>query len=415
MSASRRHHAALIASQLASGAGSLLLLLVTARALGPSGRGEFTFFLLWPMLGAYLVSLGVPGANLRLVAADRSRAPALIGNTGAIAALTAAVTVIPLLLGPPEWLVGPMSTELVWLAWAAMAMMVVFQGLTWLQMGLGQFVQASALRGVFPAAAAAIFGLLVLTDDSWSTPEAAAGTFLVSVAAVTVGVAVALLRGGPAPVLDRVLLRESLPFALRYQGGLVAQLVTYRMDQWVLGLSQPTASLGVYSVAASVSEVATYPATARGMTRFREASASEDTSARSMITATALSTVASALLMAGVALVAIPPVFGEDFDSAVRLTLLLLPGTLGVGVMRVCANDLAGRGRPGAASIVAVVQATLMVAAFVVLIPAHGADAAAIISSVGYLLGGAATAVLLVRERRSGRRGAVVVEEPLEA
>jgi O-antigen/teichoic acid export membrane protein len=297
-----------------------------------------------------------------------------------------------------------MSTELAWLAWGATAVMVLFQGLTWLQMGLGEFVLASVLRGVFPAAAAALFGFLLLAGDSWSTPETAAGAFLISVAAVTIGVAVALVRGAPRPVLDRLVMRESLSFALRYQGGLVAQLVTYRMDQWVLGLSQPVSSLGVYSVAASVSEVATYPSSAKGMTRFRDAAASVDASARSVIVWTALTTAGAALLVAAAAVLAIPPVFGEDFDDAVRLTLLLLPGALGVGVMRVCANDLSGRGRPGVVSLVALIQAALMVAAFIVLIPEHGADAAAIISSVGYLLGGAATAALLVRERRSGRR-----------
>ena len=66
--------------------------------------------------------------------------------------------------------------------------------------------------------------------------------------------------------------------------------------------------------------------------------------------------------------------------------------------MRVCGNDLAGRGRPALVSAVALVQAALMVPAFAVFVPSHGANAAAIISSVGYLLGGAAVALLLIRE-----------------
>jgi O-antigen/teichoic acid export membrane protein len=398
-SGGRRNHAALIASQLASGAGSLLLLLVTARALGADGRGVFSFFLLWPMLGGYLLSLGVPAANLQLVAEDPRRAPALFGNTLAVAAAVALATAVPLLLGPPDWLIGPMSIELAWIAWLATAVMVVFQGLTWLQMGQGRYVMPSLLRGVFPAAAAAGFGVLILLGGSdWETTIAAASAFTASVGVVTLGVAASLVRAGARPALDPRLARTSLSFAARYQGGLIAQLVTYRADQWVLGLSQPSATLGTYSVAVSVSEVATYASSAKGMTRFRESAARLETSAHGTIAWVAASTAVSAVLIAAAAAVGIPLLFGSDFDDALGLTLLLLPGTLGIGLMRVCGNDLAGRGRPALVSAVALVQAALMVPAFAVFVPSHGANAAAIISSAGYLLGGAAVALLLIRE-----------------
>ena len=399
----RRSHAVLIASQLASGAGSLLLLLVTARVLGADGRGVFSFFLLWPMLGGYVLSFGLPGANLQLVAEDPDRAAGLFGNTIAISAAIGAVTAVPLVLGPPDWLIGPMSTGLAWLAWAVTAVMIVFQGLTWLQMGQGRYVLASLLRGVFPAAAAAGFGLLVLLGgDDVETTASAGAVFTASVAVVTVGVALDLLRRGVRPTLDAQLARRALPFAVRYQGGLVAQLVTYRADQWVLGLSQPAATLGTYSVAASVSEVCTYASSAKGMTRFREAATRVEASVSEIVAWVIVSTAASAVLVAGAAVVGIPLVFGSDFDDAVGLTLLLLPGTLGIGLMRVCGNDLAGRGRPGAVSLIALVQAIVMVAAFVVLVPEHGADAAAIISSAGYLAGGSAVALLLARELKGG-------------
>jgi O-antigen/teichoic acid export membrane protein len=389
----------LIASQLASGAGSLLLLLITARALGAEGRGVFSFFLLWPMLGGYLLSLGVPAANLQLVAEDPRRAPGLFGNTIAVAAAVAVATAIPLLLGPPDWLIGPMSIELAWLAWLATAVMVVFQGLTWLQMGQGRYVLPSLLRGLFPAAAAAVFGVMIFLGGSdWETTVAAASAFTASVAVVTFGVAASLVRAGARPALDAGLARTSLSFAARYQGGLIAQLVTYRADQWVLGLSQPTATLGAYSVAVSVSEVATYAASAKGMTRFRESAAGVDTGARATISWVAVSTAISAVLVAGAAVVAIPLLFGSDFDDALGLTLLLLPGTLGIGLMRVCGNDLAGRGRPALVSAVALVQAAVMIPAFVVFVPSHGANAAAIVSTAGYLLGGAAVALLFLRE-----------------
>jgi hypothetical protein len=51
-----------------------------------------------------------------------------------------------------------------------------------------------------------------------------------------------------------------------------------------------------------------------------------------------------------------------------------------------------------------------MIPAFVVFVPSHGADAAAIISTVGYLLGGAAVALLFLREAAARPRDPRVTE-----
>jgi O-antigen/teichoic acid export membrane protein len=148
-----------------------------------------------------------------------------------------------------------------------------------------------------------------------------------------------------------------------------------------------------------VSEVATYAATAEGMTRFRDSARRVAASPWALARRVAASTAAFAAIIAATAFWAVPLVFGARFAGAVPLVLILLPGTLGLGLLRVCGNDLSGRGRPGLASAIATVQALAMGVAYVLLIPGHGATAAAIVSSAGYLAGGVASLLAALRAR----------------
>jgi O-antigen/teichoic acid export membrane protein len=393
----RRAHAALIASQVASSAGSLALLLVTARALGPDGRGVFAFFLLWPALGGYLLALGLPGANLKLVAEAPGRTRALMGNALLMTAPVGGLAALPLLLGPPDWLLGPMPLTIAWLAWAATVAAVAFNGLTWIQMGRGSYIFPSLLKGALPFGAAAILvGWAALPGPGPTTQDSCA-VYAACAAAATLLAAVALVRAAGPPATDRRLLASSLSFGARYQVGLVSSQVGYRADQWVLGATHSPADLGIYSVAVSTSEAATYAATARGMTVFRESARGERARPRRLIAGIVAVTALSAALIALIAVWAVPLVFGSAFEDAVPLLAILLPGTIGAGLARACGNVLSGRGRPGLVAVVASTQALLMLAGFLVLIPPHGATAAAAVSTAGYLLGGAACALLMAR------------------
>jgi O-antigen/teichoic acid export membrane protein len=400
--ASRADHLALVASQFASGAGSLALLLVTARTLGPSGRGVFAFFLLWPALGGYLLSLGLPGANLKFAAERPERAAGLFGNGLAVSVGIGALVAVVLAAGPADWLVGPMPSTVTWLAGLTLAVTVAFNAITWTQMGLGDYVGPNLLKGAVPLVAAAVLLALDAAGVGDGSVTAAAAVYAACVLAATGIAGAALARRGGPPALDLPLLRVTLAFAVRFQGILVAQTVSFRADQWVLGASHGPAALGVYSLAVSVSEVATYLASARGMTVFRSAARGTSGSARRLVAEVVAVTAASAALVAAIGVWAIPLVFGEGFRDAVGLLALLLPGTVGLGLLRVCGNELSGRGRPGVVAVVAIAQAVGLLGAFLLLVPDGGGRAAAIVSSAGYLLGGAACAWLAASGARRG-------------
>lgn len=399
----RRAQLAVLAGQFGAAAGSLLLLLATARILGVEGRGAFSFFLLWPTLGGYLLSLGLPGANLRRAADGSVEPQTLVGNTCVAVGAMSAVLVLPLSLGPPDWLTGPMSSRVTWLAATALIITALFNGLSWLQMGRGRFLLPNICKGVTPCAAALLLILATMLNPTLATVEIAASCWLTSQLVATLWVTGTLIRAYNRPRVNFTILCSSVIFGLKYQAGLIGQLVTYRSDQWVLGADGQTAELGVYSVAVSGSETATYAATALGMTRFRDAARGRRFAPSRTVAVVSGVTALAAVLVALVGVMAIPWVFGEEFSESVLLLLLLLPGTVGVGLVRVCGNELTGAGRPSVVSVISAVQAVVMIAAFVVLIPRYGAQAAAIGSSVGYLAGGGACAVSLFVVSRPGK------------
>lgn len=400
--------AALVGSQVVSAVGSFFLLVVTSRALGPSGRGVLSFLLLWPTLGAYILAFGIPAANLRAAAKTPQVTPALVQQTVFVTVATTSLLALWAAIGLPSWIVGPLSTQLVWIAIACTVMMSIFNGWTWIQMGLGDFIIPSILKGAFPAAAA-LAVLVLWKADLGLSVSGASIAYLASLAAVTSIAGLRLISRYGRPHLSASVLRHSLRYGTVYQGALLAQLVTYRADQWVLGVTRSSSSLGQYSVAVSLSEIATYISLAQGMVHFRSASRNERSVSSHLIGRTVLGALAGIVIVAGVVPL-IPIVFGSNFQSAVGLTLLLLPGTIGLALFRVCGNDIAGRGKPGVVSAVAVMQAPLMVGAYILLIPTFGTTAAALISSIGYCVGGGCIAVLMLKINRISETGELDVE-----
>jgi O-antigen/teichoic acid export membrane protein len=146
-----------------------------------------------------------------------------------------------------------------------------------------------------------------------------------------------------------------------------------------------------------VAELSTYLATARGMTVFRASARGEGAGAGRLVAEVSLATALSALAVGIGSILLIPLVFGDAFRDARHLVAILLPGMIGLGLMRVLGNRISGQGRPGVVALIAVVQAAALVAGYLIAIPGGGANAAAIVSTVGYVLGGVVCAVLALR------------------
>jgi O-antigen/teichoic acid export membrane protein len=409
----RRTGLALI-GQGGQAASSFLLTIAVARAVDPSIRGAFVLLTLVPQLGAYLVTLGLPGAVMRTSASDPPQRPALLGASalGALGGgvVLAAVTPVAMALAdadrPSLALIALGSVALTWLIFAA-----------WFALGCEQFLVAGALRTLpILGAALAVVALDALGHrgiDALFAPWAVLHALVALASLVYLARRYGIARPRRAQVVGWV------GYGVRYSAIQIVNLVALRLDQLILGWLATTAAVGLYSIAVSLTEGLLLATTAVGLVVFLDSAKGESSSRfRRKLALTVLASCAAAALLALTAQPLVHALFGERYAGAVALTRILAIGTPGLVVMRLMTNRLAGVGQPGRASIYALVTLAVTSGLDVALIPAHGATGAAWASAIGYDVGGAVAllatrAATVRRSATSARPAAAASSEPV--
>jgi len=85
-----------------------------------------------------------------------------------------------------------------------------------------------------------------------------------------------------------------------------------------------------------------------------------------------------------VALLAVPIVFGSDFEPSVRLGWILIPGTTAYGIAYAFSAVIVGRGHPGHILHATAIVTPLTLLLYLLLIPSFGATGAAVASTLSY-------------------------------
>jgi O-antigen/teichoic acid export membrane protein len=386
---------------------SLLNVLVTARILGPGGRGELALLTTIAILTASLAAFGLYEANANIGGREPGKRGALAANSlvlalalgGAAAALVAALVVVFPALG------GGADPLLQALALAAIPVLILQSGLMTLIQSQYGFAATNAAWLLSPSmnlalnGALAAFGLLTVGTAVlvWIAGQIAATALLA-------WHAVRGLEGVPRP--DAPLARRMLSFGSRTHLGRVMTMGNYRLDQWFVGAIAGHRELGLYSVAVAWAEALFYLPTALGMVQRPDlvrASASEAGARTAMVFRAAL--LFTALLAVGLVIAApilCVGVFGEDFRGSIDDLRVLAFGAFGIVALKLLGNALIAQGKPMRANAGVAVAFVTTVALDLLLIPSHGGIGAAIASTAAYTAGG--VAILVVFSRALGRR-----------
>ena len=386
---------------------SLLNVLVTARILGPGGRGELALLTTIAILTASLAAFGLYEANANIGGREPGKRGALVANSlvlalalgGAAAALVAALVVVFPALG------GGADPLLQALALAAIPVLILQSGLMTLIQSQYGFAATNAAWLLSPSmnlalnGALAAFGLLTVGTAVlvWIAGQVAATALLA-------WHAVRGLEGVPRP--DAPLARRMLSFGSRTHLGRVMTMGNYRLDQWFVGAIAGHRELGLYSVAVAWAEALFYLPTALGMVQRPDlvrASASEAGARTAMVFRAAL--LLTALLAVGLVIAApilCVGVFGEDFRGSIDDLRVLAFGAFGIVALKLLGNALIAQGKPMRANAGVAVAFVTTVALDLLLIPSHGGIGAAIASTAAYTAGG--VAILVVFSRALGRR-----------
>lgn len=348
---------------------------LTARYLGPAGRGEYYLVVTVLNLIVGLGIVGLPGTLTYLVARDRDYLARLHANAFwisagmGVAGSLAAQALAGFLPG-----VSPMA-----LAWLyALAPLAIYGQLSGaLLTGVGRVALASWLtvvQGVLTVAAMALAAALGGGLHAF-LGAATLGNLGAAIAAVACIALVAPLTLRP----DAGMLRHGEGFAVRSFVVSLLGLITLRVNVLLLGSYAEHAEVGYYSVAAQLNDVLIILPAAVSAALFPRLVSMQSgrwqTTLRSFFIFGTLY-LAICLAAAGCAPL-LPYVFGASFAPSVGIFYWLLPSAFFYGLTGIVSQYLAALGLPRSLLAVWAVATALIVAAGLWLIPNGGAVGAA--------------------------------------
>jgi O-antigen/teichoic acid export membrane protein len=389
-------------TQIAVAVLSLVNVLIVARALGPTGRGQIALLTTIAYLSSQVALFGVEQANINLAGIQPRSRRALATNSLILATAFGACAIgfLAGLIAIFPGVGGGLAAGLRWLSLASIPLLIFQTYLLLLIRADYRFAFANAGSMVGPIVNVGVNGLLA------------------SLGAISVGTAFGAWVGGQAlgTLLfvwcvqyraagfgrpDLGLARQTLGFGLRAHGGRIMMLGNYRLDQWLVGAVSGTRELGVYSVAVAWAEALFHlPTALAAVQRPHLVRASRRETARStalVFRAAVLITLPIAGVMVAAAPILCVTIFGADFRGSIGELRVLAGGAFGILALKILGNALTAQQKPlletagiGAAFIATVVLDIL-------LIPRSGGFGAAIASSVAYSTGGIFIALISTR------------------
>ncbi len=369
--------------------------IITARALGPHGRGELAAITLWPQTVAYMATLGIPGAVVYYIRSLPSKGREILtAATGLSVVLGLIAAVAGVTVAAPLTLAHYGQTTL----HAAQLFMLFAPA------GLIALIVVGALQARLEFRIANLVGLappfltlallLAMLPAHLVTPIRAALATLIPSLLVTVVAARYVFRGYTLSTRGvTAWFKPLVGYGVRaYPMDLIGTFGASIDQAIVVGMVGPVA-LGWYVVALRGSRVASMIQQAVAPVLFARAagrSKEEVVAITGRSTrVTMLFTTAGALILAVAAVQILSLIYGRAFLPATRVFQLLLLEALLSGVARIIGQAFFALGRPGTVAGLQAVGLLILVVLLIVLVPRFGilgAGLALLISTVARLI-----------------------------
>jgi O-antigen/teichoic acid export membrane protein len=361
--------------------------IVTARALGPDGRGIAVALVTVTQLAGFLFAMGVAQSLSYYIARRPEDGPTLLTTwVLMLLPLTAIAIGISELLLPTIFAeAGDQAVEIGrWFMFTII--LVVGLELTYgLLLGSGDFFVYNVLRFAQPVLVAVAYVVLWSLDEL-TVEVALLAAAIASGAVMAVALGRALQRIGLGRPNTRLGL-TSLWYGVRGQGSTVAANVTARLDVAMLPAFVAAASVGLYSVATNVSLIVYQLAnTFAGLVLAAAARDPERGPIKVIGSLWASLAVAGllALVLAALARPLLGLVYGDDFRDAAEPLLLILPGAVLFAGSSILGAGILAAGRPFTSTLTQVLGMLVTIVGLLVFLRTGGITAAALVSTASY-------------------------------
>jgi O-antigen/teichoic acid export membrane protein len=384
----RHHGSTLVGQGLILGLGVLTGIL-TARMLGPVGRGEYQAIIVWPTAIGYLLSFGLNQAIAFNVGRRAFTVSEVVTASTTISLVQGALAIAAGLIAVHLALAKyPPAVEHLGILFVLFTPVYMIGGYPAnLAQGLQNLVQFNLIRvsapllylaglvALFAARRASLGGVLAAQVAGWTI-------------CLGLGLGWVLMSQRPRWQWNRAAVPRLLNYGYRSQATNLANYFNQRIDQLVLVFFVPPRQLGFYAVAVTLSTAVTVFPQAAGIVTFSRGSSQHRRDAVATIgesfRASLLWLMAACGLLYLLAPFLIHRVFGEAFDGSIAACRILLPGALMIGLNQVLYNGAGALGRPGIPSIAEGVSMAVTAIGLYLLVPRYGYIGAAIVSSVAY-------------------------------
>lgn len=385
----RRNLGLTVAGQLGIlGIGTLTGLL-SARLLGPQGRGQLAALTLWP---STLIFLTHPGTDAALVfhAGKRRFDFSEVWTAGTALGLLQTLLVIPigLLVLPRALRAYPPQVERLAVVFLCFSPAIIFAGQPYaLLQGKLHLGAYNLVRSVAPLTYA--LGLLTLFFLHWPDLR---GVVACQIAGPLLAICLSyylLFRKERFWFRwNREASKSLLSFGWKTQLSNVASFANLRLDQLLLSLFVPPRQLGLYVVAVTVSLALSFFPQAAGIVTYATGSNLSAREAGSIIARSLRAClVGLGLGCTGLFLIApwlIPFAFGRDFAGSVSACRILLPGAVALGLTQVLYDGARALNQPALPSHAEGCSLVVTLGCLYLLVPRFGFMGAAVTSTVAY-------------------------------
>jgi O-antigen/teichoic acid export membrane protein len=371
---------------------SFVVAVLLARALGPDARGVYAIFLLTASVAQALFSLGLGVAALYYLSKGDYTDRQVVTNCHQVTIFSFAASALLVLLAWPIFGDELLEQDVPFWAFAiAVPLFVQYGLLTSILQGQQRFARMNAVVVAQPLVLLVLLSVGVAVDVV-DTSEAillwCASTFAANLLAMILVGRDAL----PSWEMFRIhwsSMRAQLWFGLRGQAGNLAQLLNYRLDQYVVLLFVNSAGVGIYVVSVQLSQSLWFLSNAVAtVLQPRLAAASAEDAAREAPVVCRAVLLISALGAGALAIVSpwlIPTLFGDEFEASVVPFLWLLPGTVALAGSKIISSYVFARGYPGTNSVITTIALAVTLGADFALVPFLEVTGAAIASSIAYV------------------------------
>lgn len=364
--------------------------LLSAWALGPTGRGDLMVVLMWPAIFSMVAQIGLPQAY-RFWSAKRPECVSALFSNAVIFTFIMGLLMLGLAELIIPHLIGDRSPEVLHLTRIYLLMVPILM-LTDLTRGLlegaRRFTWVGALRLILFGVQLGsyillwLMGKLTVASATYTMIASLSASLLLSVFAVWHE-----LRPKWDPRFSE--LGTTLRYGIRDYPGVLTEFVNWRMDLMMLVGMASSSAVGLYVVALRLADITSTLASSVGDALLPEVAAStKPEEATAVVTRSLRLTLSAHLLILVPLWIAAPYIlrfaYGKGFVPVTNVLRMLMFASVVWSAGAIVISGLNGLGHPGLSAIARITSAVVMVVALLSWLPTRGIQGAAMASVIGY-------------------------------